>query len=88
MEHLFLFLLIHFASHSFDPSVVIEQPASLFFILATGTLSLGIVSFPELASLGASFSCLLISIFALDGSSIPTGPFDSSNFSFPSLIRL
>ena len=68
--------------------MVIEQPASLFLILATGTLSFDIVVFLELASFMVSFSCPFISVFALDRSLAPTGPSDSSNFSFPSLIRL
>ena len=67
--------------------MVNEQSASLLLILAMGTLSLGIASFSKFASLGASYSCLAISTFSLDGSSTLVGPSDSSNFSFPSLIK-
>ena len=73
---------------SFDPSVVNEQPASLLSVLVMGTFSFDIIAFLETASLGASFSCLVILAFVPDGYSTPTGPSDSSNFSFLSLIRL
>ena len=64
-----------------------EQPVSFLSVLTMGTLSLGIVAFPELASLGASFSYLFTPAFALDGSSTLAGLFDSPIFNFPTLIK-
>ena len=79
-----------FGSHdrSFDPSVVDEQHVPFLPVLVMGTLSIGLFDFSVLASFGVSFSCLVIFALALDGSANLAGPFDSSNFSFPSLIRL
>ena len=68
--------------HSFDPSVVDEEPA-----LAMGTFSFGIVVFPTFASFEVSFSCFDISAFVLDKSSTSHGLSKSPNFNFPSLIR-
>ena len=84
------FSCLSFGSHdrSFDPLVVNEQPASLLPVLVMDTFSLGIAAFLEMAFFGASFSYLLILAFVPYGYSTPDGPFDSSNFSFPSLIRL
>ena len=84
------FSYLSFGSHdrSFDPSLVNEQPASLLPVLVMGTLSSGIAAFLETASLRALFSCLVILAFVPDEYSTPTGPSDSSNFSFLSLIRL
>ena len=78
-----------FGSHdySFDLSVVDEELASLLRTLAIGTFSFGIAAFPKFASFVVFFSCLVISTFALGGSSTSTGLSKSSNFSFPSLIR-
>ena len=75
-------------SRSLDPLVVDEQTVLLLLILEMGTLSLGIVAFSKFASLGASCSYLTTFPFALDGSSIPVSPSDSSNSNFLSLIRL
>ena len=68
--------------------MVDEQTVSFLSILDIGTSSLGITIFPKLAFFGASFSYLITSVFALDGSSIPIDPLDSSNFNFPSSIKL
>ena len=79
------FFCLSFGSHnrSFDPSVVNEQPASLFPVLVMAAFSFGIAAFLETASLGASFSCLVILAFVLNEYLTPTGPFDSSNLAFP-----
>ena len=70
---------------SFDPSVVNEELASFFRTL--GTFSFSIVAFLGMAFLGASFSCLVILAFALDGYSTSAGPSDFSNFSLHSYIK-
>ena len=72
---------------SFDPSVVDEEPASLFRTLAMGTFSFGIAAFPKFASFEISFSCLIISTFVLDRPLTSTGLSKPWKFSFPSLIR-
>ena len=73
--------------HFFNLSVVDEELTSFFRTLATGTFSFGIAAFLGMASLGASFSCLVILAFALDEFSTSIGPFNSSNFSLPSWIK-
>ena len=68
--------------------MIIEPLISSFLSLAMDTSSLNIVVFSDPTSLGVSLSYLFISIFTLNESSTPISPSDSSNFSFPSLIRL
>ena len=50
-----LFSSSPFGSHdrSFDPSVVVEEPSSLFQTSAMGTSSFNITAFPRLVSFGA-----------------------------------
>ena len=72
----------------FDPSVVIKPLTSPFLSLAMDTSSLGIAVFSDPTSLGAFSSYLIISAFALNRSSTPDGPFDSSNFNFPSFDQI
>ena len=72
---------------SFDPLMVCEWPASLLPVLAIGTLSIGIFAFSVLASFGAFLFYLIIFTIALDRFSNPAGPFGSSNFNLPPLIR-
>ena len=83
----FSYSLSSLQGRSFEPSVVVEEPSSLFRTSTTGTFSFDIVAFPRLASLGTPCSCLAIFAFALDRSSTWACPSKSSNFSFPSLIR-
>ena len=72
---------------SFDPSVVDEEPASLFQTLAMGTFSFGTAVFLKFAFFRVPFFYLVISTFALDESSTLAFLSKSSNFNFPSLIR-
>ena len=76
-----------FGSHdcSFDPSVVDEEPASLFQLRQWVPSPLALQLSQNLPHLG-SLSCLDISTFVLDEPSISTGLSKSSNFNFPSLI--
>ena len=78
-----------FGSHdrSFDPSVVDEELASLFWTLAMGTYFFGFAAFLKFAFFAVFFSCLIIFTFTLDRSSTSAGLSKSSNFSFSSLIR-